>query len=126
MKKRRTDASDGDHDVLNRSVLRFQVELLADRLPAIDRLMLLTGSRTKRELFEHSLTVFELLVNQVAKGKEVRLCEVGDEEGKTAFPLVYPALENVRIYGRNDTLHNSKKLPNGSERTQSAVEKKTR
>jgi hypothetical protein len=106
MKMRRTDTKkNGDQDVLNRPVLKFQVEFLASRKEDIENLMRITGSRTKRELFEHALTVFETLVKQAQKGKEVGWRDrnednEGDEQSKDFTTFVYPALENVKSYVR--------------------------
>jgi hypothetical protein len=95
-RKEHTSAENGEHDILGRLVVRFQVELLATRLPDIERIMLLSGSRTKREAFEHCLTIGLVMMNQACEGDTIGW--QNREGGFTA--MVYQAFENAKAYGK--------------------------
>ena len=100
IKRKTTNNQDGD--VLKRPVARFQIELLAERMADVERMLHLSGVRTKRELFEHAFTVFQYILEQVGQGK--RLGFLGSN-GQFE-PMLYPPLENAHSYAQTQVKEN--------------------
>ena len=71
---------------------RIQLELPDDEVAALDELMKETGIRTRKDLFNNALTLFEWAVVQKRLGRGIGSL---DATGDGARELLMPALERV-------------------------------
>jgi hypothetical protein len=92
-RKRRTAAH-----IHKEPVIRFQVELLERRLERVRIMMAKAGIRTKRELFDHALSVFEWAVKEASDGGFVGVVKNG-----VFRTLETPSLMNVQGYAEKQT-----------------------
>jgi hypothetical protein len=118
MKKTSDETHNMDPGVPNRSVARFQIELLADRMADVERMLHLTGIRTKRELFEHAFTVFQFALDQAAQGNRLGFQSA---DGKFEV-LLYPPLENAYAYANKKNKTNGVASSKGPAPLQSRKE----
>lgn len=72
--------------------MRIQYELTKDRDEALKKLMGESGIRTKRELLNNALTLFEWAINERKTG--CMIASVNEKEGKFK-EVIMPALTTV-------------------------------
>jgi hypothetical protein len=82
------------------ALVRIQFEMVTERAGDLDRLMKATGIRTRRELFDNALTLFEWAVAVSERG---HLVTAHDEETGKFQPILMPALETARRTGSRRT-----------------------
>jgi len=73
-------------------LVRVQIEMPSSKVAALDRLRGMTGIRTRRELFDNALTLFERAVAESQLGHRVAFV---DEEGGRYKVLAMPALDTA-------------------------------
>jgi hypothetical protein len=71
---------------------RVQFELSREKNEELEALMKRTGIRTKKDLINNALTIFEWAVNERARG---RIIASVDEEEKKYKEILMPVLEHV-------------------------------
>jgi len=71
---------------------RIQFELSREKNEELEALMIRTGIRTKKDLINNALTIFEWAVNERARG---RIIASVDEEEKKYKEILMPVLEHV-------------------------------
>jgi metal-responsive CopG/Arc/MetJ family transcriptional regulator len=74
-------------------MVRIQLDLPEERITELDTLMKQTGIRTRKDLFNNALTLFEWAVKQRQLGRSI--ASVNESEGKFK-EILMPSLENVR------------------------------
>jgi hypothetical protein len=79
--------------VENEPLLRIQFEMSTERVSELDHLMRAAGIRTRRELFENALTLFEWAIAESGRG---HLITALDEAAGRYRPILMPALETAR------------------------------
>lgn len=70
-------------------LVRVQLEMSPARIAELDRLQKLTGARTRRELFDNALTLFERAVAENQNGHRVAF--IDEEDGRykvVAMPVL--------------------------------------
>ena len=72
---------------------RIQLDIERDRLEDMSRLMRLTSVRSRRELFDHALSLFEWAVEEVQRGNVIAALDV---EANTYQRLEMPSLRAAR------------------------------
>jgi len=75
-------------------MVRIQFELPEDQAAALESLMQATAVRTKKELLNNALTLFEWAVNERRQGFKVASI---NEEEKKIRELLMPALQAVAL-----------------------------
>ena len=75
-------------------MVRIQLELPDEQVAALDELTRKTQLRTRKDLFNNALTLFEWAVKEKMAGR--RLASI-DESQDIFKELVMPALESVQI-----------------------------
>jgi len=73
-------------------MVRIQLDMPDERVKELDALMEITGSATRKELFNNALTLLEWAVKEKKQGRSI--ASVDDQEKKLK-ELAMPALENV-------------------------------
>jgi metal-responsive CopG/Arc/MetJ family transcriptional regulator len=73
-------------------MVRIQLDMPDERVKELDALMQITGSATRKELFNNALTLLEWAVKERKQGRSI--ASVDDQEKKLK-ELAMPALENV-------------------------------
>ncbi|MGA2599464.1 MAG: hypothetical protein ABSH09_21020 [Bryobacteraceae bacterium] len=73
-------------------MVRIQLDMPDERVKELDALMEITGSATRKELFNNALTLLEWAVKEKKQGRGI--ASIDDQEKKLK-ELVMPALENV-------------------------------
>jgi hypothetical protein len=71
---------------------RIQIEMSDEEIARIDKLMVLTGTRTRKEYFNNALTLMEWGIKEKQLGHGIASIE---ESTKSFRELVMPALEKV-------------------------------
>ena len=81
---------------------RIQIDLSPNELERMNTVMRMTDLKTRKELFNNALSLFEWAVVAVASGKQI-----GSIDGlKAVMELTMPALQNAARYGvRPDAEH---------------------
>ncbi|MGO9261052.1 MAG: hypothetical protein ACLQU1_32800 [Bryobacteraceae bacterium] len=74
-------------------MIRIQLDLPAEQVAELDRLMEETGIRTRKDLFNNALTLFEWAVKAKRAGNTIASI---DEGGGRLKELLMPTLENVK------------------------------
>ena len=74
------------------AMARIQFELSREKNEELEALMKRTGIRTKKDLINNALTIFEWAVNERARG---RIIASVDEEEKKYKEILMPVLEHV-------------------------------
>lgn len=74
------------------TMARVQFELSREKNEELEALMKRTGIRTKKDLINNALTIFEWAVNERARG---RIIASVDEEEKKYKEILMPVLEHV-------------------------------
>ncbi len=74
------------------TMARIQFELSREKNEELEALMIRTGIRTKKDLINNALTIFEWAVNERARG---RIIASVDEEEKKYKEILMPVLEHV-------------------------------
>jgi hypothetical protein len=72
--------------------MRIQLELPEAQVQELKKLMAEAGLDTYKELFNHSLSAFEWILNEVKSGRSIASV---DENNQTYRVLVMPALQQV-------------------------------
>ena len=72
---------------------RIQLDMLEEQVKELDELMKETNITTRKDLFNHALTLFQWAVKAKRAGRIVASL---DEETGAAKEILMPALENVR------------------------------
>jgi hypothetical protein len=94
------DSNDGHKCLMSResvekrraAVVRVQLDLPAQRIDEINRIMARTGMTTRKEFFDNALTLFEWAVNERARGKIIGAISPDESSYKE---LVMPTLACV-------------------------------
>ena len=73
-------------------MIRIQLDMPDERVKELDALMEITGSVTRKELFNNALTLLEWAVKEKKQGRSIASV---DEQDKKLKELIMPALENV-------------------------------
>jgi hypothetical protein len=74
-------------------MVRIQLDLPEEQVAWLDRLMVDTKLRTRKDLFNNALTLFDWAVKQKKAGSVIAAV---DQSQDIVKELVMPALENVR------------------------------
>ena len=74
-------------------MIRIQLDLPDEQVAELDKLMEETGIRTRKDLFNNALTLFEWAVKAKRAGNIIASIKEGEGRFKE---LLMPALENVR------------------------------
>ncbi len=73
-------------------MVRIQLELEPERVNEIEKLMQLTGLRTKKDYFNNALTLFKWAISERSQGRQI--ASVDEANGKLR-DLRLPALETA-------------------------------
>jgi hypothetical protein len=79
--------------------MRIQLELPEAQVQELKRLMAEAGLDTYKELFNHALSAFEWILNEVRSGRSIASV---DEKNQTFRVLVMPALQQVAKTARKE------------------------
>jgi hypothetical protein len=71
---------------------RVQFDVLPERLAEFDQLMVFCDLKTRRDLFDNAMTLFEWAVHEVRKGREIASY---DRNGDDVEVVRFPVLENA-------------------------------
>jgi len=74
-------------------LIRIQFEMTEEKVRDLDHLIELTSMRSRRELFDHALTLFEWAVSEILRGHFVAAV---DEKGGYYQPMLMPAFVAAR------------------------------
>jgi|WetSurMetagenome_2_1015567.scaffolds.fasta_scaffold330645_2 hypothetical protein len=81
------------NEKLKDKIVRLQFEISEGRLKELEDLMDVTGTGTKKELLNNSLTLLEWAVNEKKRGNMI--ASVNEDEKKYK-EITMPILENVK------------------------------
>jgi hypothetical protein len=71
---------------------RIQFDLLTERLAELDELMSFCDLKTRKDLFENAMTLFEWAVHEVRAGKEIASYDRSEEHVEV---IRLPVLDNA-------------------------------
>lgn len=74
-------------------LVRVQLDMPEDRVKDIELIMAKTGVRTRKDVFENALALFEWAVNERAAGYKIASV---DEDRERFHELLMPALASIR------------------------------
>ena len=86
---------------------RIQFEMSEKKASELERLMMDTDSPTKRELFNHSLTLLEWVINEVKNGRVIGAIDEGKDSYKE---LVMPFFSELRAEPHSNSKEEEVKL----------------
>lgn len=78
---------------MSEELTRIQFDLPDAKIRDLDRLMEIGGIRTRRELFNNALSIFEWAMRQREEGRTIAAI---DEKSSSYRELSMPVLDNVR------------------------------
>lgn len=77
--------------------VRLQIDLSPSELERMNVIMRMAGFKTRKELFNNALSLFEWAAYQVANGQAI--CSATPPDFKDLTRLAMPAFDNIARYG---------------------------